>query len=97
MNKTPTENSITIERINALTDTLIYKASRVPDTTTTLCVAILPNGFTVSTGMSACVDPANFDEVKGVKYAMEDAKKKAIDKLWELEGYVLAHKLAGKI
>lgn len=94
---TPNENRITPERIDALANSLIYKASRVPDTTTTLCVAMLPNGFVVSTGMSACVDPANFDEVKGVKYAMEDAQKKAIDKLWELEGYVLARKLAGEI
>lgn len=41
-------------------------------------------GFTV-TGRAACVDPANYDEVIGEKYAREDAA----NQLWKLEGYRL--------
>lgn len=35
------------------------------------------------TGSSDCIDPADFDSAKG-KAA---ARRRAIDKLWELEGY----------
>lgn len=61
--------------------------------TTTVCQIVLQNGFTVAIGTSACVDPANFNYELGMKYAKEDALKKAEDKLWELEGYRLAMEL----
>lgn len=55
-----------------------------PDTTLTVCVLELVNGFTVL-GQSACVDPAEFDAGFGRTVAAEDA----FDKLWQLEGYLL--------
>lgn len=55
--------------------------------TTTICQVVLPNGFMVATGMSGCIDPANFDEKLGRKYAKQNALKAAEDKLWEMEGY----------
>ena len=51
---------------------------------TTCCVLTLQNGFEV-VGTSACVDPANYDEAVGA----ECARKRAMDKVWELEGYRL--------
>lgn len=48
----------------------------------------LQNGFTVL-GRGACVDPKNFDIEVGRKCARE----MAINKLWELEGYLLQNKL----
>lgn len=54
----------------------------------TTCVLVLDNGFTI-TGKSTCVDPAIYDEALGQKYAYEDA----VDKVWELEGYVLANQM----
>ena len=62
--------------------------ARVEDSTTTLCLMYLDNGFLLI-GKSACVDPKKFNQALGEKYAYEDA----IDKLWELEGYVLATRL----
>jgi hypothetical protein len=62
----------------------------VPDTTTTLCFMHLHCGFLI-TGKSACVDPAKFNQALGEKYAYEDA----INKMWELEGYLLANELYG--
>ena len=59
------------------------------DTTTTVCALFLPNGFMVSVGTSACVDPANFDEELGKQLSFQDAHRKAVDALWELEGYRL--------
>lgn len=50
----------------------------------TLCIIILENGFKVE-GVSACVDPANYDEEKGKAYAYENA----FEKIWEVEGYLL--------
>ena len=55
---------------------------------TTVCVLILNNGFVIQ-GKSACVDPRNYDEMTGQLYAYEDA----VDKLWELEGYLLKNKI----
>jgi hypothetical protein len=56
----------------------------------TTCVLLaLKNGFEV-VGFSACVDPANYNHEVGVGYA----RKRAIDKIWELEGYLLQSKLA---
>jgi hypothetical protein len=48
----------------------------------------LKNGFTVS-GRAACVDPANFNLEIGYKVA----KANAIEKMWQLEGYLLQNRL----
>ena len=57
---------------------------KVGDTTTIVCNLLLENGFVV-TGTSACIDPAIFDEVIGKQIAYDNA----IDKMWQLEGYLL--------
>lgn len=62
-----------------------------PKGTLTHCIITLPQGFTV-TGESACVDPSLYNKVLGEKYALE----KAVDKLWELEGYLLSVQLASE-
>jgi hypothetical protein len=51
---------------------------------TTVCLLTLRNGFEII-GTSGCVDPANFDEAIGRKFA----KEMAVDKIWLLEGYRL--------
>lgn len=51
---------------------------------TTVCLLTLRNGFEI-TGTSGCVDPANFDEAIGRKFA----KEQAVEKIWQLEGYRL--------
>lgn len=56
-------------------------------TTLTLCILTLRNGFTC-VGESACVDPANFDSDIGEAIAFRNAR----DKIWLLEGYVLAER-----
>lgn len=58
------------------------------DNKLTVAVVTVPCGFKV-TGEASCVDPSNFDKALGEKYALENA----VDKLWELEGYLLAHDL----
>ena len=57
----------------------------VPSTTMVICALHLPNGFVV-TGEAACIEPANFDYNLGCKIARDKAR----DKLWALEGYLLA-------
>jgi hypothetical protein len=62
----------------------------VPDETTlTVCVLTLKNGFTV-TGESACASPENFNAEFGRKIARDNARQK----IWALEGYALRNKLA---
>jgi hypothetical protein len=50
------------------------------------------NGFAV-VGVGSCVKPENFDIELGRKYAREQVE----NKLWELEGYLLANLLAGVV
>lgn len=61
---------------------------RIPNTTATICNILMINGFSVR-GESACVDPIKFDEAVGRKIAYDNA----FDKLWQLEGYLLAERL----
>lgn len=61
---------------------------RFPDTTVTICLLHLVNGFSV-VGESACVSPANFIAEVGQAIAKENAKQK----IWALEGYALAERL----
>jgi hypothetical protein len=55
--------------------------------TLTVCVLELRNG-TLITGESACVYAENFDAEIGRKIARE----KAVNKIWALEGYLLAQR-----
>ena len=61
------------------------------DSRTTICQLTLQNGFTVI-GVSACVDPKNFDKEIGQNIA----KDNAVEKVWELEGYLLRQRLFEK-
>jgi hypothetical protein len=54
----------------------------------TVVICKLPNGFII-TESSACVDPANFDEVIGYQICLERIE----NKVWELEGYALQKKV----
>lgn len=85
---------VDFKHIQNMIDSLEYKFTVVDGTTITFCVATLPNGFVVGRGESACVDPNNFDKALGEKFAQERAEQDAINKLWELEGYLL--KVTGK-
>ena len=51
----------------------------------TVVLVKLRNGFTLIEE-SACVDPANYDQAIGEKYALEKAKKR----VWNLLGFLLA-------
>lgn len=58
------------------------------NTTLTICVLTLRNG-TLIVGESACVSAQNFDAELGQRIA----RQKAVDKIWALEGYLLAERL----
>lgn len=60
----------------------------IPGSSVTICSIQLENGYRVQ-GEAACVAPENFDEELGQKYAY----KAAYDKIWALEGYLLAEGL----
>lgn len=59
--------------------------------TLTHCAITVEGGF-IFTGEAACVDPANYDPVKGEKYAHENA----ISKMWLPYGFLLKHQLMQK-
>lgn len=61
------------------------KFTILEDGRTTICNLYLENGFTVR-GESSCVSEDNFNKDIGEQIALENAK----NKVWELEGYLLA-------
>jgi Phage protein (N4 Gp49/phage Sf6 gene 66) family len=77
---------ITRERIESRIDKVRY--SIIPDTTTTICAITMINGFVV-TSSSACIDPAAFDRKTGEEIAYENA----LEKIWDLEGYLLKERI----
>lgn len=83
------QTKVELSLIESLVDSLTYTFARIGNSTVTVCCAFLPNGFQVATGESACVDPVNYNQELGEKYAKERAVVAAKDKLWELEGYLL--------
>lgn len=88
---------LTPAQINELHSTVQYVLSQPEGTTATFCHAFLPgkNGrqFFLTTGMSACVSPENFNAQIGIDLARGKATSLAKDKLWELEGYHLFKQL----
>lgn len=78
-------NKLSLEDLNSKIKAVDY--IRIANSTTTICVITLENGFTV-TGKSACIDPANFDAEIGEQIA----HAQAVEKMWELEGYLLAQR-----
>lgn len=90
---------VTLDEIQSKMEEVQYDCHIVPGTTTTVVTAYIVMGhvnFTLVTEIMACVDPRNFNEELGKKYGIEKAKKSAMDKLWELEGYRLAHSVASE-
>lgn len=83
----PTANKVTQEQIDALKDRLIFRHATIG--TSTFVHTFLDDKFYIASGHSACVDPANFNEVIGLKLAQDDAMQKAEQQLWLLEGYAL--------
>lgn len=75
-------NQVTYARVESVIDKVEY--INPPGSTLTLCIVTCKNGY-VFTTESGCVDPAKFDPKLGREYAY----KKAIDRLWDLEGYLL--------
>ena len=81
------------EAIDGLMSTVVVHTHHFPGTTCTVATATLPDGFVLATGQSACISPALFDAEIGIKVATADAIKKAREKAWELEGYLLRDRL----
>ena len=87
------EKELTAARVTM--DTILESIERetflvLPDTTATICILHLKNGFTVH-GYSACVSADNFDEELGRKIS----KNNALDQCWPLFGFLLASLKSG--
>lgn len=59
-----------------------------PESSLTVCCLILENGFTV-TGESSFTSPENFNKALGEKISLG----RAVDKIYELEAYLLKQRL----
>lgn len=79
-------NKITLEHIKSKIKSHTF--TKLPSGKVLICEITLENGFTVR-GEAAVVDPANYVQVMGEEIAYKDA----IDKIWQLEGYLLQQKI----
>lgn len=68
---------------------IVREQTHVFDGVLTVHVLTMENGFTI-TGESACASPENFNAELGVKFAREQAIRKA----WAFEGYALRERLS---
>lgn len=82
------QTKVEYSRIQEIINQLTYVFNVIEGTTTTTCHAFY-DGFSIGYGLSACVDPKNFDKDKGEKYAKERAVADATNNLWLCEGYAL--------
>lgn len=83
----PKTYSVTPEDVDAIIENCEFEVCSVFDKCT-IVACKLPNGFVIVES-SACVDPNNYDEETGFNNCVE----KIIEKIWELEGYVLQEDL----
>ena len=81
------QNTITKRQIDELLEKSEIKVETVYDKVT-IVTCKLPNGFVI-TESSGAVSPANYDKKIGTEICMARIE----NKLWELEGYVLAKQL----
>lgn len=79
-------NKVTLEGILGKVKSETY--TRLPSGKVLVCELVLENGFSVR-GEAAVVDPANYNEEIGRKISRENA----VDKMWQLEGYLLQEEL----
>lgn len=79
-------NKVTMQDILNLIDSETF--TMLPSGKVLVCELMLKNGFSVR-GEASVVDKATFDMAIG----MEISRKNAIDKIWQLEGYLLQEKL----
>ncbi|WP_288505826.1 Gp49 family protein [uncultured Haemophilus sp.] len=77
-------NKLTIEYLTELVDDVEY----VHQGLLTICTITLKNGYKLA-GTSACIDNQNYDPLIGNNCAFANA----LDKLWELESYLLKQKI----
>lgn len=78
------------DRVQVLLNSCIPIFTRVEGTTKTYCDLQMPNGFVIGSGFSACVNPADYNQELGEKYAKERALADAENNLWQCEGYARA-------
>lgn len=78
-------SKITEKELRALICSITYQVVG----TMTIAVAELKSGYKV-VGKSACMNPDDFNEHLGRKFALEDA----VNQLWDLEGY---HRMAKEV
>lgn len=48
---------------------------------------MMPDGYQVGYGQSACVDPNDFNQTLGECMAKKECMANSRNKLWEMEGY----------
>lgn len=81
-----------IQAIMSTRVTIIHRVEEEP-TKYVRAEAWLDGSYLLADAVSKAVNPENFDLELGMQYSEEEARKKAEDLLWQLEGYKLYDQL----
>lgn len=82
-------NTVTLDKILGKIKSETF--TTLPSGKVLVCELVLENGFSVR-GEASVVDPANFN----LEIGKDISRKDAIDKIWQLEGYLLQEELYKK-
>lgn len=80
---------VSIHDIDNIMAKVRYDVRVIPNTTTVVATAITDDNFTLCNESTSCVDPRNFNQAFGEKYAKLNAEIEARKVLWMLEGWRL--------
>lgn len=93
MNTTETPTKVSQEVVNQMLSLVRYDYFRPEGTNNVLCVARMPDGYTMAVGQGSCIYGPNFSEVHGKNAAYENARKAAEDHAWMYQGILLRERL----
>jgi hypothetical protein len=96
MNNQELQTKVDFSKVKEMLSKVSYVYTTPEGTNNVLCVAKLPDGYTLAIGQGSCVYGPNFDIERGKEVALENAKKQAEDACWHYQGILLREQLIAK-
>lgn len=90
------QTKVDFSKVKAMMDKVVYTFNKPEGINNVLCIAKLPDGYTLAIGQGSCIYGPNFDSVRGMQVALENAKRMAEDACWQYQGILLREQLIAK-
>jgi hypothetical protein len=96
MNNQELQTKVDFSKVKEMMAKVKFVYSMPSDINNVLCIAKLPDGYTLAIGQGSCIYGPNFDMARGKEVALENAKKQAEDACWHYQGILLREQLIAK-